>query len=215
MTQEQKNIIKDRCERNMFSFDDLEVSKRDIISYVRELGYEYSYKSSNIDYKNIEWRDYKEVIRRGLQDSYSIARVIRELREYTGRDFAERTFQYKLKETGLKEKDIRVEEWKYYLRMKKYKEIYGEEKMLKYFGLENIILDFSLYSISELAIGLNMKLDELYEKARGMGNMVRYINSCKFTDYNTPLPYRDFYKFLRVVNGEEANSFSRYIHSLE
>lgn len=203
MTQEQKNIIKDRCERNMFSFDDLKVAKRDIISYVRELGYEYSYKSSNIDYKNIQWGSYKEIIRKGLQDNYSISRVIRELREHTGRNFAKRTFQYKLKETRIKEKDIRVEEWKYYLRMKKYREEYGEEEMLKYFGLENITLDFSLYSISELAIGLNIKLDKLYEKARGMGNMVRYINSCKFTNYNTPLPYRDFDSFMR---GAEINS---------
>lgn len=203
MTQEQKNIIKDRCERNMFSFDDLEVAKRDIISYVRELGYEYSYKSSNIDYKNIQWGNYKEIIRKGLQDNYSMARVIRELKEYTGRDFAERTFQYKLKETGIKEKDIRVEEWRYYLRMSDFEKLHGKEEMLKHFGLENIALDFSFYSISELAIGLNIKLDKLYEKARGMGNMVRYMNSCKFTNYNTPLPYRDFDSFMR---GAEINS---------
>lgn len=211
MTQEQKNIIKDRCKRNMFSFDDLEVAKRDIISYVRELGYEYSYKSSNIDYKNIEWRDYKDIIKRGLKDNYSLSRVVRELKEHTGRDFAERTFQYKLKETGIKEKDIRVEEWKYYLRMLKYKEEHGKREMLKYFGLENIILDFSLYSISELAIGLDLKLNELYDKAKKLNNMVRYINSCKFTDYNLALPYKDHDRFMKVVRGEEINSFSRYL----
>lgn len=215
MTQEQKSIIKDRCGRNIFSFDDLGVSKRDIISYVRELGYEYSYKSSNIDYKNIQWGDYKEIIKRGLKDNYSMARIVRELKEHTGRDFAERTFQYKLKETGIREKDIRVEEWKYYLRMKKHREEYGEEEMLKHFGLENITLDFSLYSISELAIGLDMKLDELYDKARDMCNIVRYINSCKFTDYNLALPYKDHDIFLKVVRGEEINSFSRYVRSLE
>lgn len=213
MTQEQKKVIKDRCERNMFSFDDLDIHKRDIISYVRELGYEYSFPSSNIDYKNIQWGDYKEIIRKGLQDNYSIARIVRELKDITGRDFAERTFQYKLKETGIKEKDIRVEEWKYYLRMKKYREEYGEEEMLKHFGLENIRFDFSLYSISELTIAFDKKLDELYDNAKRLNNMVRYINSCKFTDYNLALPYRDFCKFLRVVNGEEVDSFSRYINS--
>lgn len=211
MTQEQKNIIKDRCERNMFSFDDLEVAKRDIISYVRELGYEYSYKSSNIDYKNIEWRDYKDIIRRGLCDNYSMARTIRELKEHTGKDFAERTFQYKLKETGIREKDIRVEEWRYYLIMEKYKEKHGEEEMLKHFGIENITLDFSLYSISELAIRLDLKLDELYDNAKRLNNIVRYINSCKFTDYNLALPYKDHDRFMKVVRGEEINSFSRYL----
>lgn len=211
MTQEQKNIIKDRCERNIFSFDDLEVAKRDIISYVRELGYEYSYKSSNIDYKNIQWGDYKEIIRRGLKDNYSMSRVIRELKEHTGRDFAERTFQYKLKETGIKEKEIRVEEWKYYLRMLRYKEEYGKREMLKYFGLENITPNFSLYSISELAIAFDLKLDELYDNARDMCNMVRYINSCKFTDYNLALPYKNYDLFMKAVKGEEINSFSRYL----
>ena len=214
MKQEQKKIIKDRCERNMFSFDDLDVAKREIYSYVRELGYEYPFAPSNIDYKNIQWGDYKEIIRRGLQDNYSMARVIRDLKEYTGRDFAERTFQYKLKEAGIKEKDIRVEEWRYFLRMWKYREEHGKKEMLKYFGLENITLDFSLYSISELAIAFDKKLDELYDNAKRLTNMVKYINSCKFTDYNLALPYRDYDSFMRVWRGEEVNSFSRYINSL-
>lgn len=214
MTQEQKDIIKDRCQRNMFIFDDLDVNKRDVLSYVRELGFEYSYKISNIDYKNIEWKNYKEIIRRGLQDNYSLARVVRELREHTRSNFAERTFQYKLKETGIKEKDIRVEEWKYYLMMSNYEKEHGRKEMLRQFGLENIALDYTLYSISELAIGLNMKLDELYKIIKEQDGMVRYINSCKFTDYKTSLPYRDFYKFIRIVRGEEVDSFSRYLNSL-
>lgn len=214
MTQEQKDIIKDRCQRNMFTFDDLDVNKRDVLSYVRELGYEYSYKTSNIDYKNIEWKGYKEIIRRGLQDNYSLSRVVRELREHTRSSFVERTFQYKLKETGIKEKEIRVEEWKYYLRMLNYEKEHGRKEMLIYFGLESITLDYTLYSLSELAIGLNMKLDELYEIIRGQDGMARYINSCKFTDYKTPLPYKDFDRFMSVVREEEVDPFSRYLNSL-
>lgn len=213
MTQEQKDIIKDRCQRNMFTFDDLDVNKRDVLSYVRELGYEYSYKTSNIDYKNIEWKGYKEIMRRGLQDNYSLSRVVRELREHTRSNFAERTFQYKLKETGIKEKEIRVEEWKYYLRMLNYEKEHGRKEMLKHFGLENVELDYTLYSISELAIGLNMKLDELYEIIREQDGMARYINSCKFTDYKTSLPYKDSDRFMNVVRGEEVDPFSRYLNS--
>ena len=212
MTQEQKNIIKDRCERNVFSFDDLEVSKRDIISYVRELGFEYPFLPSNIDEGNIEWGDYKEIIRKGLQDNYNMARIVRELREYTGSNFAKRTLQYKLKESGVKGRDIRVEEWKYYLLMLKFKKSHGKKEMLKHFGLENITLDFSLYSISELAIAFDLKLDELYDKVKKLNSMMKYINSCKFTDYNTSLPYKDFDKFMRVVRGEDINSFSKYLN---
>lgn len=217
MTQEQKNIIRDRCERNVFSFDDLEVAKRDIISYVRELGFEYPFLPSNIDEGNIEWGNYKEIINKGLQPNYNIARVVRELREHTGSDFAKRTLQYKLKEASVREKQIKkMQEWEYYLFMLLYEQKYGREKMLEYFGLTRIEEDYSRYSISEIAMMFKVNLDKVYNdiKYENTDRMIKYINSCSFKDYNVALPYKDFDLFMKIVGGEKENPFCKKVDSL-
>lgn len=218
MTQEQKDIIKNRCERNVFSFDDLEVAKRDIISYVRELGFEYPFLPSNIDEGNIEWGNYKEIINKGLQSNYNMARVVRELREHTGSNFAKRTLQYKLKEASVREKQIKkMQEWEYYLFMLLYEQKYGREKMLDYFGLNDIRGElFSCYSISEIAIIFNKNLDKLYEEVKMVKKegIVSYINSCSFKDYNVALPYKDFNLFMEIVGGEKGHPFCKKVDSL-
>lgn len=147
MKQINKDEIKSRCCREIFSFDDIDEHKRDIYSYVRELGYNIDF-NSNLDKTWIEWHGYKEIINKGTQINYSLARVIRELRKVSFDDFAQRTFEYKVKETRLTISDIRKQEWKYFYIIKKYEEKYGREKTLLYFGL-NDVNDISEYSLAE------------------------------------------------------------------
>lgn len=147
MKQINKDEIKSRCGRGIFSFGDIDEHKRDIYSYVRELGYDIEF-NSNLDKTWIEWHEYKEIINKGTQINYSLARVIRELRKVSFDDFAQRTLEYKVKESGLTISDIRKQEWKYFYIIKKYEEKHGREKTLLYFGL-NDVNDISEYSLAE------------------------------------------------------------------
>lgn len=203
MTQEIKNEIKSRCERNIFSFGDIKCHKRDIISYVRELGYDYSYALTNINVKNIDWNGYEEIVRKGVElPNYNLARVIREVKALTKRDFAKRTFQYKLKELGVRVKDInKLSEQDYYLAIMRYSNKYGREQALKHYGIDTKNVEFTPYdySIAELCVGLQLPLDLLYKRINdnySSNPNVIFINNCKFKDsYRIGLAYSDFKKF--------------------
>lgn len=203
MTQEIKDEIKSRCERNIFSFDDIKCHKRDIISYVRELGYDYSYQPTNINVRNIDWDGYEEIVKKGIElPNYNLARVIREVKALTKRSFAKRTFQYKLKELGVRVKDInKLSEQDYYLSIMRYSNKYGREQALKHYGIDNQNGGFDPYdySIAELCVGLQIPLDLLYKRVKDdylSEPMVVFINSCKFKDsYRIGLGYSDFDRF--------------------
>lgn len=208
MDKDIKLIIQQRLEQGIKSFDDLPCHKRDIFSYIRELGYEYDYERTNIDSKNIEWGDYKTIIKKGLLPNYSIARVVRELKENTHCDFGWRTLQYKIKETGIGEKDIKKdEEWVYYLKLCEYEKAYDRDKTITHFGLEQ---EPSLYthSLSEYCYIKKQPLDKTYKELYELkeDKTVRGINACRLRLNYVALPYRDFKLFWDIYTDKPTPS---------
>lgn len=208
LNKEMKKIIKHRLEKGIQSFDDLDVHKRDLFSYIRELGYEYKYKPTNIDVKNIEWGDYKSIIKKGLLPNYSMARVVRELEENTHRSFGWRTLQYKIKETGVGEKDIKKdEEWVYYLKLCEYEKVHGRDKTMAHFGLEQ---EPNLYnhSLSEYCYVKKQPLDKVYRELCELkeDRAVRGINACRLRSDCVALPYRNFKLFWNIYTNEPTPS---------
>lgn len=202
MTLEQKELIKNRCENNNFYFDDIEVHKRDILSYVRELGFEPRLSFTNLDKNHFEWKDYKSII---LDNKHlGLAKVVRELRKYVP-DFAKRTFRYKLKECGLKDKELRGElEYIKYIKSIDWKLIDSCDNTDEAYELLGMTYDIPkvapyMYSISELCTKYKVPLHIVSkyivegEWNKRQYEFIKYINNTSF-----PLPaiyFVDLVKF--------------------
>lgn len=157
--------IKYKLEHNLTDYENtnIDISKRDMYSIMREFGIEPTIKDTNFKVNHYNWFGIKEIFDKIHTEEWNRARVVRAIRKKLNANVSISTLKYKEREFGNNYK-TNYTEYSYYSLLKDMASKMGRNNTLKEYDLivseelKDINYLLCNYSISEIAFILDIPL---------------------------------------------------------
>lgn len=190
--QQYRECVKDKIAKGRLDYmnTEIDISKRDMYSILTELGIDITTKQTNFSSNFIDWYGTDELFIKLKNNTITVGKFVRLVRETVKRNIGVTTLQYKLREKGIVKVELGYTEYELYKKLKEENSqsinLSDEDKkyMLntynKEYGLGFLVCEYSIGEIaSVIPIALNILCEEiklLCETNKGIKKWVEFIN---------------------------------------